>query len=119
MCNRYHGEFPPSNLPLAALGACLLWMGWFGFNAGSALASGAVATSAITSTQIGGSCSALVWIVLSWIKDKPSCIAVMNGVIAGLAGITPASGYINSQSTIVLGLILGFVCRRISSKFSN
>eukprot|EP00026_Physarum_polycephalum_P007050 Phypoly_transcript_07103.p1 GENE.Phypoly_transcript_07103~~Phypoly_transcript_07103.p1 ORF type:complete len:456 (+),score=64.00 Phypoly_transcript_07103:64-1431(+) len=107
--DKYHGEFPPSNLPLAALGATLLWMGWFGFNAGSALASGAVATSAVVSTQIGGSCSALVWIILSWIRDKPSCIAVMNGVIAGLAGITPASGYINSQSTIILGIILGIV----------
>jgi Amt family ammonium transporter len=106
--DKYHGEFPPSNLPLAALGACLLWMGWFGFNAGSALTAGPTATSAVVSTQIGGSCSGLVWIFLSWFRGKPSSVAVMNGVIAGLAGITPASGYINSQSTIVLGLILGF-----------
>lgn len=107
--DKYHGEFPPSNLPLAALGATLLWMGWFGFNAGSALASGAVATSAVVSTQIGGACSGLVWIIISWFKDKPSCVAVINGVIAGLAGVTPASGYINSQSSIILGIILGVV----------
>lgn len=106
--DKYNGEFPPSNLPLAALGASLLWMGWFGFNAGSALTSGSLATSAVVSTQIGGASSALVWILLSWIKGKPSCVAVMNGVIAGFAGVTPASGYINSQATIVLGLILGF-----------
>jgi len=79
--DKYHGEFPPSNIPLAALGATLLWMGWFGFNAGSALTSGSIATSAVVSTQIGGSCSALVCIVLSWVTDKPSSVAVMNGVI--------------------------------------
>ncbi|GAM27761.1 hypothetical protein SAMD00019534_109370, partial [Acytostelium subglobosum LB1] len=104
---KYGGEFPPSNIPLAALGAALLWMGWFGFNAGSALAAGAVATSAVASTQIGGSFSGIVWIILSWLKGKPSTVAVINGVIAGLAGITPASGYINSQYSIGLGITLG------------
>eukprot|EP01133_Synstelium_polycarpum_P013075 gene13075-15379_t len=104
---KYGGEFPPSNIPLAALGAALLWMGWFGFNAGSALAAGSVATSAVVSTQIGGSFSAIVWIILSWLKGKPSTVAVINGVIAGLAGITPASGYINSQYSIGLGIVLG------------
>eukprot|EP01111_Echinosteliopsis_oligospora_P000201 TRINITY_DN1018_c0_g1_i1.p1 TRINITY_DN1018_c0_g1~~TRINITY_DN1018_c0_g1_i1.p1 ORF type:complete len:444 (-),score=107.52 TRINITY_DN1018_c0_g1_i1:17-1348(-) len=105
--DKYGGEFPPSNLPLAALGATLLWMGWFGFNAGSALVAGPIATSAVASTQIGGSCSGLVWLAISWIRGKPSCVALINGVIAGFAGVTPASGYINSQATIVLGLILG------------
>jgi len=104
---KYGGEFPPSNIPLAALGAALLWMGWFGFNAGSALAAGDVATSAVASTQIGGSFSAIVWIVLSWLKGKPTTVAVLNGVIAGLAGITPASGYINNQYSIGLGVVLG------------
>eukprot|EP01113_Clastostelium_recurvatum_P019579 TRINITY_DN230_c0_g1_i1.p1 TRINITY_DN230_c0_g1~~TRINITY_DN230_c0_g1_i1.p1 ORF type:complete len:443 (-),score=98.98 TRINITY_DN230_c0_g1_i1:57-1385(-) len=111
--DKYHGEFPPSNLPLAALGAALLWMGWFGFNAGSALAAGKLAVSAVVSTQIGGSCSAVAWLLIAWIKNKPSCTVAINGVIAGLAGITPASGYIDSQSTIVLGFILG-----ISSYFA-
>eukprot|EP01132_Coremiostelium_polycephalum_P004192 gene4192-5247_t len=104
---KYGGEFPPSNIPLAALGAALLWMGWFGFNAGSALAAGPIATSAVVSTQIGGSFSAIVWVILSWLKGKPTTVAVINGVIAGLAGITPASGYINSQYSIGLGCVLG------------
>jgi len=105
--DKYHGEFPPSNVPLAALGAALLWMGWFGFNGGSALTSGSLATSAIASTQIAACSSGCVWLAASWIRDKPSSIAVINGVIAGLAGITPASGYVSSQSSIVIGIILG------------
>eukprot|EP00294_Goniomonas_avonlea_P008923 CAMPEP_0114554996 /NCGR_PEP_ID=MMETSP0114-20121206/8512_1 /TAXON_ID=31324 /ORGANISM="Goniomonas sp, Strain m" /LENGTH=434 /DNA_ID=CAMNT_0001740089 /DNA_START=138 /DNA_END=1442 /DNA_ORIENTATION=- len=118
--DRYHGEFPPSNIPLAAVGAAFLWLGWFGFNAGSALQSGAVATSAIVSTQIAASCCALVWIISSGILNeehahrpmaenfgKPSVVGALNGVMAGLAGVTPASGFINTQSTIILGLILG------------
>jgi len=105
--DKYHGEFPPSNLPMAALGAALLWMGWFGFNGGSALTSGSLATSAIASTQIAACSSGCVWLIASWIRDKPSSVAVINGVIAGLAGITPASGYISSQSSIVIGIILG------------
>ncbi|KAM9982074.1 hypothetical protein ACTFIY_004377 [Dictyostelium cf. discoideum] len=104
---KYGGEFPPSNLPLATIGAALLWMGWFGFNAGSALAAGNIATSAVASTQIGGSFSAIVWIILSAAKGKPNTVSVINGVIAGLAGITPASGYINSQYSIGLGICLG------------
>ncbi|EGG17683.1 ammonium transporter [Cavenderia fasciculata] len=104
---KYGGEFPPSNIPLACLGAALLWMGWFGFNAGSALAAGSVAASAVASTQIGGSFSGIVWIILSWLKGKPSTVAVINGVIAGLAGITPASGFINNQYSIGLGVVLG------------
>ena len=107
--DKYHGEFPPSNLPLAALGAALLWMGWFGFNAGSALTSGSLATSAVASTQIAACASGMVWLSISWARDKPSSIALINGVIAGLAGITPASGYVSSQSSIVIGLILGGV----------
>jgi len=101
------GEFPPSNLPMAALGAALLWMGWFGFNAGSALQAGSLATSAVASTQIAACSSGMVWLILSWIKNKPSSVALINGVVAGLAGITPASGYINSQWTILVGLIVG------------
>lgn len=109
----YMGEFPPSSLPLAAIGAALLWIGWGGFNGGSAFASGPVAVSAIVSTQIGCSCSAFVWLVLSWYRDKPSSIALMNGALAGLAGITPASGYINNGASIGLGFVLG-VCSYFS-----
>jgi Amt family ammonium transporter len=104
---KYHGEFPPSNLPLAAIGTCMLWGGWFGFNAGSALTSGAIATSTLASTQLAAVTSGTVWLIASWIRNKPSSMMVMVGIVAGLAGITPASGYINDQSSLVLGLIIG------------
>ena len=103
----FMGEFPPSNLPLAATGGALLWIGWFGFNGGSALASGPVAVSAITSTQVGCSCGAFAWLMLSWLKEKPQSVALMNGALAGLAGITPASGYINTPASIALGFTFG------------
>lgn len=104
----YVGEFPPSNLPLAAIGCGLLWLGWFGFNGGSALNGGSVAVSACVSTQIGAVSSGFVWLVLSMWRGKPACSALMNGLLAGLAGITPASGYINSPASLLLGCILGF-----------
>lgn len=94
---KYHGEFPGSNLPFAAIGAALLWMGWFGFNAGSALTAGPLAVSAVASTQIAACASGSVWLLISAIRHKPSTVAIMNGVIAGLAGITPASGYIKYE----------------------
>jgi ammonium transporter, Amt family len=94
---RYTGEFPPHNLPLAAIGAALLWFGWNGFNGGSALQAGPVAVSAVMSTQVACCCAAFTCVLLSWRTGKPSLIALMNGALAGLAGITPASGYINTQ----------------------
>lgn len=103
----YHGEFPPSNLPLAASGAGLLYLGWFGFNGGSALSAGSVATSAVVSTQIGAVSSGFVWLCMSWYRGKPSTSALLNGMLAGLAGITPASGFINSPASMLLGLLLG------------
>lgn len=105
----FHGEFPPSSLPLAAVGLGLLWIGWFGFNGGSALVAGNVAVSAVVSTQIGGSVSACVWLLLAWWRGAPTSTALMNGALAGLAGITPATGYIGNGASLILGLILG-VC---------
>ena len=104
----FMGEFPPSNLPLAAIGCALLWLGWSGFNAGSALNGGSVAVSALVSTQIGAVSSGCVWLLLSMWRGKPTCSGLMNGLLAGLAGITPASGYINSPASLLLGVILGF-----------
>ena len=99
----------PHNIPLAVIGATLLWMGWFGFNAGSALASGSLAANTLLVTQIAASTSALVWIALSWKRSgKPSTTAAINGAIAGLAGVTPASGFISAQSSFFLGIVLGF-----------
>jgi len=103
----FMGEFPPSNLPLAATGAALLWIGWFGFNGGSALEAGPLAVSALVSTQIGCSAGAFAFLMLSWWKGKPQATAVLNGALAGLAGITPASGYVNSPATVALGLVFG------------
>jgi Amt family ammonium transporter len=99
----------PHNIPLAVIGATLLWIGWFGFNAGSALASGSLAANTLLVTHIGSATSAMVWIGLSWKRSgKPSTTAVINGAIAGLAGVTPASGYISAQNSFFLGIVLGF-----------
>ncbi len=99
----------PHNIPLAVLGASLLWIGWFGFNAGSALASGSLAANTLLVTHIGSVTSAIVWLFLSWKRaGKPSTTAVINGAISGLAGVTPAAGFITAQSSFVLGIVLGF-----------
>jgi ammonium transporter, Amt family len=100
----------PHNLPLAAIGASLLWVGWFGFNAGSALASGSLAANTLLVTHAASAASSVVWILLSWKRSgKPSTIAAINGAIAGLAGITPASGFISVQNSLILGTVIGLV----------
>lgn len=100
----------PHNIPLAVLGAALLWIGWFGFNAGSALASGSLAANTLLVSHIASATSATVWILLSWKRSrKASTTAVINGAVAGLAGVTPAAGYITAQSSFFLGLVLGLV----------
>lgn len=99
----------PHNIPLAVLGASLLWIGWFGFNAGSALAAGSLAANTLLVTQIASVTSAIVWLFLSWRRaGKPSTTAVINGAISGLAGVTPAAGFITAQSSFLLGIVLGF-----------
>jgi Amt family ammonium transporter len=99
----------PHNIPLAVLGASLLWIGWFGFNAGSALAAGSLAANTLLVTQIASVTSAMVWLFLSWRRaGKPSTTAVINGAISGLAGVTPAAGFITAQSSFFLGIVLGF-----------
>src|ERR671915_330879 len=99
----------PHNIPLAVLGASLLWIGWFGFNAGSALASGGLAANTLLVTHIGSATSAIVWLFLSWKRaGKPSTTAVINGAVSGLAGVTPAAGFITAQTSFFLGIVLGF-----------
>jgi Amt family ammonium transporter len=99
----------PHNLPLAVIGATMLWLGWFGFNAGSALAANGVAGNALLTSQIAAATCTLVWLFLSWKRSgKPSIAAVINGAIAGLAGVTPTAGYISGESAFVLGIVLGF-----------
>src|SRR6476469_10976203 len=98
----------PHSIPIAVLGSSLLWLGWFGFNAGSALASGGVAGNTVIVTHLASAVSALIWVGLAWIRTgKPSVIAAINGAIAGLAGITPASGYVSVESAFVIGIAVG------------
>ena len=96
----------------AAIGAALLWIGWFGFNAGSALTAGSLAGARRFSrdSYAASASSSLVWILLSWKRSgKPSGIAAINGAIAGLAGVTGASGFISVQNSLILGIVIGFI----------
>jgi len=99
----------PHNIPLAVFGASLLWLGWFGFNAGSALAVGGIAANTIIVTHMSSSAAALVWIGLSWKRTgKPSVVAAINGALAGLVGITPAAGFVSVEHAVLIGLVIGF-----------
>ena len=98
----------PHSIPLAVVGSSLLWLGWFGFNAGSALASGSLAGNTVIVTHMASSVSALIWVGLSWMRTgKPSVVAAINGAIAGLAGITPASGFVSVEHSFVIGIAIG------------
>ncbi|MGZ3512027.1 MAG: ammonium transporter, partial [Candidatus Binataceae bacterium] len=102
---------PPHNLTLTLIGAGLLWFGWFGFNAGSALAANGLATSAFVATHIGAAAAALGWVFAEWlVLGKPTTLGVASGVVAGLVAITPASGYVGPMSSIVIGLGAGVLC---------
>ncbi|MBI2935028.1 MAG: ammonium transporter [Chloroflexi bacterium] len=99
------------NVPFVLLGAGMLWFGWFGFNAGSALAAGAVATSAFVVTNTAGAMGALTWMTLAWWRGgKPSAIGAVSGGVVGLAAVTPASGYINPAAALLIGLGGGIFC---------
>lgn len=98
----------PHNVPLAVVGASLLWVGWYGFNAGAAYAAGALSFNTLLATHMASASSSIVWILMSWkTGGKPSVIAGINGAIAGLAGVTAASGFITVQSALVLGIVIG------------
>src|SRR5229473_4508988 len=102
---------PPHNLTLTLAGAGLLWFGWFGFNAGSALAANGLATSAFVATHIGAAAAALGWVFAEWIVlGKPTTLGVASGVVAGLVAITPASGYVGPISAMVIGAGAGVLC---------
>ena len=102
---------PPHNLPFAVLGAGLLWFGWFGFNAGSALAANGVAVSAFMATHVAGCVAGITWSVLDWIKfGKPTTLGMITGVVAGLAAVTPASGFVDVTGATWIGLGAGIVC---------
>jgi ammonium transporter, Amt family len=100
----------PHNIPMTLLGAALLWFGWFGFNAGSALAANSVAANAFMVTNISAAAGALAWLAASWYRGKPSSLGMISGAIAGLVAITPAAGYVGVGSAIIIGAIAGLIC---------
>jgi Amt family ammonium transporter len=102
---------PPHNLTMTVTGAGMLWVGWFGFNAGSALAANSDAGMAMLVTHLSAACGALAWMALEWIKfGKPSVLGIVTGMVAGLGTITPASGYVDAGGALVIGLTAGVVC---------
>jgi len=102
---------PPHNLPMTALGTGLLWFGWFGFNAGSALTSGGLASVAFVTTNTAAATSAFTWMLIEWITGgKPTALGTLTGAIAGLATITPAAGFVSPMASILIGIMAGIVC---------
>ena len=102
---------PPHSVVLSFIGACLLWVGWFGFNAGSALSAGTLATSAFVATQFASAAAAIGWAAAEWIRDgKPSVLGGISGAVAGLVAITPASGFVKPMPALLIGLLAGVFC---------
>jgi Amt family ammonium transporter len=111
---------PPHNVVLSLIGAGLLWVGWFGFNAGSALNAGGLASSAFAATHFSAAAAALGWGVTEWLlKGRPSVLGVASGMVAGLATITPASGFVTVPAAFVIGLTGGVVCYTAVSKLKH
>jgi Amt family ammonium transporter len=101
----------PHNLPMTVLGAAILWFGWFGFNAGSALAAGDLSTSAFVATHTAAAMATLSWVFTEWIhRGKPTVLGAASGCVAGLVAITPASGFVQPMAALVIGLLAGAVC---------
>jgi Amt family ammonium transporter len=113
---------PPHSVVLSFIGACLLWVGWFGFNAGSALAAGGLATSAFVATHFGAAAAAIGWSGAEWLRNgKPSALGAISGAVAGLVAITPAAGFVSPMSALMIGLIAGVFCfwmvTKVKSRF--
>jgi Amt family ammonium transporter len=108
---------PPHSLTLSFVGACLLWVGWFGFNAGSALASSSLATSAFIATHFATAAAAISWSLAEWVKNgRPSALGAISGAVAGLVAITPAAGFVGPMSALVIGFIAGIACYLMVTK---
>lgn len=102
---------PPHNLPFSVIGAALLWVGWFGFNAGSALAADGLATSAFVATHLAAAAAALSWLAMDWIlRDKPTVLGAASGAVAGLVAITPGAGFVEPIPAILIGIGGGVLC---------
>ncbi len=101
----------PHNVILSVIGAALLWFGWFGFNAGSALSSGGLATNAFVTTHFAAAAAMLIWTIIEWVKHgKPTVLGAISGAVAGLVGITPAAGFVTPMAALIIGLCAGTIC---------
>jgi Amt family ammonium transporter len=98
-------SFSPHNIPYSVLGAGLLWVGWFGFNGGSALAANGVAVSAVVATNTAAAAAGLMWMILSWLENKPSVLGIITGAVVGLVAVTPASGFVTPLAACVIGAV--------------
>jgi Amt family ammonium transporter len=106
-----HEPMPPHSVVLSFMGACLLWVGWFGFNAGSALAAGSLASSAFVATHFAAAAAVVGWCGAEWLKSgKPTALGAISGAVAGLVAITPASGFVGPMPALIIGLIAGVMC---------
>lgn len=111
---------PPHSVVLSFIGACLLWVGWFGFNAGSALAAGSLATSAFVATHFASAAAAIGWAAAEWIRNgKPSVLGGISGAVAGLVAITPASGFVKPMPALLIGLLAGVFCYLMVAKVKS
>jgi Amt family ammonium transporter len=111
----------PNNIPFTVLGAGLLWMGWFGFNGGSALAANGLAVNAVVTTNTAAAASAVVWMFLSWRDNKPSILGIVTGAVVGLVAITPAAGFVTPMAAILIGGIaapVSFYAIRLRQKWA-
>jgi Amt family ammonium transporter len=112
-----HESMPPHSVVLSFVGACLLWVGWFGFNAGSALSAGTLATSAFVATHFGAAAAAIGWAGVEWLRNgRASALGAISGAVAGLVAITPAAGFVSPMSAIVIGLAAGAFCYYMVAK---
>jgi Amt family ammonium transporter len=111
---------PPHSVVLSFIGACLLWVGWFGFNAGSALAAGTLATSAFVATHFGAAAAAIGWSLAEWLRNgKPSALGAISGAVAGLVAITPAAGFVGPMPALAIGFLAGLFCYFMVVKVKN
>jgi Amt family ammonium transporter len=111
---------PPHSVVLSFVGACMLWVGWFGFNAGSALSAGTLATSAFVNTHFAAATAAMGWALAEWLRNgKPSALGAISGAVAGLVAITPAAGFVSPLAALLIGLIAGVSCYFMVVKVKN
>ena len=111
---------PPHSLVLSFIGACLLWVGWFGFNAGSALAASSLASSAFVATHFGAAGAVVGWLLAEWIRNgRPSALGAISGAVAGLVAITPAAGFVAPLPALIIGFIAGLVCYLMVTKVKS